>query len=328
MINANEIPIHATVYSLLAYANRVGGRDDLLNEKALNASSFRHFLNWGFDAQRHLEELGIQGLSGLGLVARHTWAPQLQNRHGIFQSLAMDVALAEGDIKLKPDLKRWTRMYSLGRYRLRSCPDCVADDVTSSGVAHWRLFHLWPFAHHCIRHQTRLQSRCGGCGVPFMHSGAGLLPSDPCAACGSRSLTSEALPWDSPPEAYWALMRGMWDELTTTSRIVPPTMRDIRKRASIMRGKGQSGDLVDSVLKDWGADSVAELSHMLGSTASVDACLQSVVRCHTLSMVVAQAVARVRQNDLPDRVHLLDEQGVNGAASAVGRKSAFQMALF
>jgi hypothetical protein len=69
---------------------------------------------------------------------------------------------------------------------LRRCLSCMGEDVIRYGCAHWRLFHQWPLARHCVVHGDVLESRCTHCHTPFVRRREPQLADDPCPTCGSK----------------------------------------------------------------------------------------------------------------------------------------------
>lgn len=90
---------------------------------------------------------------------------------------------------------------------LRSCPQCVAEDMKLFGCGHWRREHQLYSVEICTKHLTALHNRCAdsGCGREFSVSSA-LLPGQPCPYCKSTKTTGKQLgPISEGYQAYCKL---------------------------------------------------------------------------------------------------------------------------
>jgi len=105
---------------------------------------------------------------------------------------------------------------------LRRCPQCVEEDLAQFGHGHWRIFHQFPLARHCVVHGCRLQTRCSHCKAPLLRSDRPLLADDTCEGCGHHRFA--AAPF-KPSEIYWPTVRAMYQLLTSVVLKAKPEAR-------------------------------------------------------------------------------------------------------
>lgn len=146
---------------------------------------------------------------------------------------------------------------------LRRCPSCVREDLATYGCGHWRTFHQWPAARHCVRHGDLLHTHCKNCKSPFVRLRKEQLACDACPSCGSRQSAGD--PWNEPP-GYWLLMRAL--EKTLNGRSLTHYagigfVSDLNRNIRDTSGPGHFG-LVSDLLTAWRVGSMQELASVLG----------------------------------------------------------------
>lgn len=150
---------------------------------------------------------------------------------------------------------------------LRRCPVCVHEDMHRYGVAHWRLFHQWPFARHCAEHRAPLEERCKQC-----NSSQPLLPllrqmaTDPCAFCGRRcngfTRLVEQKPVQGETQPYWSLLDLAYRALKGEAPELRPEI--ITNRLQDLQSRGLTQPvLLALTLRHWKSTSLAELAESL-----------------------------------------------------------------
>ncbi|MFM1856824.1 MAG: hypothetical protein RLZ83_2133 [Pseudomonadota bacterium] len=152
---------------------------------------------------------------------------------------------------------------------LRRCPTCVREDQQQYGCAHWRVFHQWPVARHCVVHGDPLVSQCSACKSPVVRGHETLLADDPCANCGSSQMDSEK---HDVPVGYFPLLRLMYRALQGQAPELSLTIRAhplLREHPSAWGSESASAEAqlgLKTILKDWSAPSMEELGARLGSS--------------------------------------------------------------
>lgn len=91
---------------------------------------------------------------------------------------------------------------------LRRCPQCVEEDVTAHGVAHWRTFHQWPLVRHCLKHATQLEQLV--VDPESVHRELLALPHDVAGTHGIGAFEPIAL---EDYVAYWPMLRALSEML-------------------------------------------------------------------------------------------------------------------
>jgi hypothetical protein len=150
---------------------------------------------------------------------------------------------------------------------MRRCPTCIAEDRQTYGCAHWRLFHQWPVARHCVIHGDILETCCSYCRTPFIRGREPRLADDPCRNCGYS--TGAALHCD-PPKGYWPMLRAMYDMLHGESGFVLATDRVAplwNLTPLSMTSNPDGGAMLNTVrrtLDEWNVESLPQLADELG----------------------------------------------------------------
>jgi hypothetical protein len=263
------VPNFATTYSLLSNWARC---------QCIDVRSFRARGNQGTlldidfslgHRARWLADTVLQSwISPAKIVDHHTHVPLFCSMLTLPGAIAWREQLLVGGAirgKFAQGIRRFTQVESES---LRRCPTCMAIDQSKLGCAHWRLFHQWPIARHCVLHGDLLESSCVNCHTPFMRSSTPRLADDPCPHCGCSEGLSK--PW-TPPPGYWPLLREMYRLL---SRDDPFDSMEERQAPVLTRWSPRS--LVSSfdrkgiplpvlqTLDAWGVDSLPKLASELG----------------------------------------------------------------
>lgn len=165
-------------------------------------------------------------------------------------------------------------LQELARQReLRHCRECVSEDLTTHGVAHWRRLHQIPSIRYCPTHNDLLHNRCASCSASASIS-TQTLPGEPCVHCGSNRTKS-----DFPKNmsaGYLALLQLLERALQNQAPELSPF-----NRARLMKDYKNSifpsnATLVRRVLDWWSVRNLRELLHLLQSgsmewdTSSID----------------------------------------------------------
>ena len=77
---------------------------------------------------------------------------------------------------------------------LRSCPDCVREDICRFGFSYWRASHQWPALRSCIKHRRALESGCIACAATNNREDWTSRPDSPCVNCGCVEKIRLAVP--------------------------------------------------------------------------------------------------------------------------------------
>ena len=185
--------------------------------------------------------------SFLSPVTRQTWRREVASgtRHG----LAL-VAAAK-------------RQHEFEAPTLRFCPSCMEQDVKDFGMGHWRVFHQWPIARHCVVHGDRLHTHCKECGSPIERHNREQIVGGPCGVCGSRAFTSSD---HQVSRGYWPLLRLLYRTLAGETAWAQGKGLTLDLAMHFLERQGR--DLLQQTLNDWEVDSVDELGTVLGFAAS------------------------------------------------------------
>jgi hypothetical protein len=263
-----DVPRFATVYSVISAWARCSQVDVKSSELRGNkASLLSHDFSLGAQAVR-LEELVFRGkLTAAQIIDLHTHVPLFAGLMGPLEALGWrDHLLARPDSR-DTVAQGIRRLSSVEAPTLRRCPECVAEDRARYGCAHWRVFHQWPVAQHCVVHSLPLETCCLTCRTPFTRGINPHLADDPCSVCGSTQGMAHP---SSPPAAYWSFIRQMHAMLegrgglsshlaraAALSKVAPADLTATRRAAGLR-------SLVDHVLAQWGAESLDQLALTLG----------------------------------------------------------------
>jgi hypothetical protein len=93
--------------------------------------------------------------------------------------------LANGDGASLPKYLNTGGMPFTAKGSLKYCPDCVAEEWSTFGIAWWKVLHQLPFWTHCDRHEVELVSSCKACGSPYDRGSYFRLPGEVCRVCNA-----------------------------------------------------------------------------------------------------------------------------------------------
>ena len=150
---------------------------------------------------------------------------------------------------------------------LRRCPQCVDDDLANYGLAHWRLYHQWPIAQHCVIHGCELQDRCAHCGSQIWRGASLALPHDSCERWGRAEFVGTG---SAQVPIYEQTLRRLHSMLVGCV----PSMRPERRAATALHAKRalyghmHLGGLIGFACAQWNCASVAELAQKFGCVES------------------------------------------------------------
>lgn len=179
-----EVPAFATIGSILAAwcrDHKVGTIGNI-NERIGAPSNHHHYFAWR--AQTLSDKIFGGQITADALLDRHSQLP-------LFTAILPEEVAAEvresqrvGTDYSYHRLNQYADRDVLESPKFRRRPECVKEDVARYGVAHWRLYHQWPFARHCAEHRVPLQQACKRCRLsPYPCRFVSHLASDPCGYC-------------------------------------------------------------------------------------------------------------------------------------------------
>lgn len=230
---------------------------------------------FGWSAQRLSDEFFLSAITADSLLDRHSHLP-------LFCAVlpAKHAARIREGLRSGTELAYWTlNQFSqrdlLESDGLRRCPVCVTEDMRRYGVAHWRLFHQWPFARHCAEHRTPLEERCKQCNasqplLPLLRQ----MANDPCAFCGSRcngfKRLVEQKPAQGHTQSYWSLLDLAYRALKGEAPELRP--ESITSQLQDLQSRGLTQPvLLALTLRHWKSTSLSELAESLGVVVDTQA---------------------------------------------------------
>ena len=256
-------PPHSTLRSIVAAAVRNGNFDSVRHAVACLGG------NVPLDGYlgEHAERIGI------GFFQDRDAAKILVRNHshfGIFGNLLSvedEDEFRDGLIHSRRGALRRARTLrlegTLESEARRRCPQCVDEDLSQYGFAHWRLYHQWPVARHCVVHGCELTDHCGSCGHLVPRDAGLALPHDACERCGRSDFDGQAL--EEPP-----LYRPTLQLLGSMLAGQVPATRPARREASAKNARRvlfhhmHLGGLVGLTCASWRCEMIAELADMFG----------------------------------------------------------------
>ena len=144
------------------------------------------------------------------IIDHHTHVPLFASMMTLLEEFAFREELLHSNSVTGGLAKRFGRLTCIESKSLRRCPSCVAEDRKLFGCAHWRLFHQWPVARHCVVHGDALETCCGACRTPFVRAKDAYLADDPCRRCGGTAGATSAHSSRPMPDGYWSLLNEMY----------------------------------------------------------------------------------------------------------------------
>lgn len=263
------LPKHATVHSAISAWARCGQVNVRAPEHRGNQASLLAY-DYALAAHAHrLSERVFKGaISAADIVDFHSHVPMYGSFMTALQALGWRERLITG-VPARDTIAMGIRRHSVVEAQtLRKCPTCVRDDRERFGCAHWRLFHQWPVARHCVVHGDALMTHCADCKTPFTRGNRPLLADDACVNCGGSRSAGE--PFEAPP-GYWPLMKLLFralrvqaPELSALVR-AQPLLRSTTPACGWVRVDPRERVQLERLLSSWAVGSVAELAAMMGT---------------------------------------------------------------
>ncbi|RTL41554.1 MAG: hypothetical protein EKK53_13520 [Burkholderiales bacterium] len=262
-------PKYATMHSVISAWARCGLVDVKASEHRGNRASllaFDHTL--GGYALRLSERVFHGAISPPEIVDFHSHVPLHASFMTALQGFAWREQLLSRTQGRDPIAMGIRRHGLVEAETLRKCPTCVKEDQAKYGCAHWRIFHQWPVARHCVVHGDTLTSRCADCQAPCVRRNEPSLADDPCAVCGSTRLEIEH---QDVPTGYWPLLQLLYRALQADAPEVSALVRAhpllaCRPAAcSTASSSTRARVSLQKMLSDWNAASVDHLSCRLGA---------------------------------------------------------------
>jgi hypothetical protein len=222
---------------------------------------------FGWSAKRLSDEFFLSAIAADSLLDRHSHLPLFCAVLPAKHAATIREGQRSGTELAYCTLNQFAQRDLLESDGLRRCPVCVHEDMHRYGVAHWRLFHQWPFARHCAEHRTPLEERCKQCNasqppLPLLRQ----MASDPCAFCGSRcngfTRLIEQKPVQGETQSYWSLLDLSYRALKGEAPELRPEAIIIRLQALQSRGLTQPV-LLALTLRHWRSTSLSELAESL-----------------------------------------------------------------
>jgi len=119
---------------------------------------------------------------------------QLRFRHSLSRVLRVGLNVEYDDKRLLAVPKSERSSNASKPHPLRSCPSCVAGDVSRYGLAYWRLSHQWLPLRTCLVHGLPLEADCASCDGPRQPNWLRQRAEMPCRSCGGRAKRPLAIP--------------------------------------------------------------------------------------------------------------------------------------
>lgn len=142
---------------------------------------------------------------------------------------------------------------------LRYCAICCNEDLQTYGIGHWRVFHQWPIARHCVVHGDRLNTHCDSCGAAISRGVREQVAGGPCAVCGGRTFSARN---GTEPPGYWGLLQLLYGILQQ-GRDLSWDMDKVFCLA-VLAAESRGSDLLRMTLDAWNVLSIDELGLHLG----------------------------------------------------------------
>lgn len=124
----------------------------------------------------------------------HINPTQLRFRHSLSSVLRVGLNIEHDDRRLLA-MPKSARSSNVSTPRaLRSCPSCVAADVSCYGLAYWRLSHQWLPLRTCLVHDRPLEAGCASCDGPSRPNWLRQRAEMPCRSCGGKTKRPLSVP--------------------------------------------------------------------------------------------------------------------------------------
>lgn len=256
-------PKHATLHSVISAWARCGRIDVKSSALRGNRASL---LSYDFELAGQLALLEGQAfggrLSAAEIIDWHTHVPLFAGLLPQQESMRWRTLLLSTCALRDVQAQAIRRLSSVEATTLRRCPICVGEDRKKYGCAHWRLYHQWPVARHCVKHGVLLETRCGGCGAPFQRGKDPKLADDPCPYCGTEH--GAATQAECPP-GYWPMLHAMHGLLVGRGLPEGVSMLDLTPLDLTARQRSrQQRAVVERLLSQWNARSLEHIAALLG----------------------------------------------------------------
>jgi len=256
-------PPHSTLRSIIAAAVRNG------NFKSTQEAIVRLGKDVPLDGYLG-EHAGLVGVrffqdpdAGEILARNHSHFGLFGNLLARADADELQTGLIRGDRAALSRARLFRAQGTLESMTLRRCPQCVDEDMATYGLSHWRLYHQWPVAHHCVFHGCDLEDACAGCGHQISRGVSLALPHDACEMCGGHEFVGQAV---NEPPLYRPTLQCMRYMLTGCMPMLEPSLREARARDAIRALYQQMhlGGLVGLVCDRWNCDAISELAALFG----------------------------------------------------------------
>jgi hypothetical protein len=181
------VPKYATMHSVIsAWARCADVNIKSPQNRGNRASLLSYDYTLGAHARRLSDRVFRGAISADDIVDLHSHVPMYASFMTALQALGWRdrlVGEAPGRDTIAMSIRRSSTVEASN---LRKCPTCVTEDRAHYGCAHWRLFHQWPVARHCVVHGDDLVACCVVCKTPYVQGHEPALADDPCRTCGSE----------------------------------------------------------------------------------------------------------------------------------------------
>jgi hypothetical protein len=136
------------------------------------------------------------------LIRQHSHFPVVGGLLSAAGELQRQAQLQEGSAEGLAFARRIRSTCRFEATSARRCMRCVEEDLAQYGIAYWRTFHQWPFARHCLKHLTGLETMSTASGKDTSLA----LPHDAIGAYGISDFRADKFV-DAP--VYWPRMRAL-----------------------------------------------------------------------------------------------------------------------
>ncbi len=263
------VPCFATMHSVISAWARCGEVNIKAPQHRGNKASL---LSFDHTLAAHARKLSARVLGGAisaeDIIDRHSHVPMYASFMTALERFGWREHLLNGGPGRDVKAVGLRRNGMVESETLRKCPTCVREDQERYGCAHWRIYHQWPVAQHCVVHGDSLVSQCADCKSPFTRGHEASLADDPCANCGSNRADSEP---KEMPDGYWPMLRMMYRALKGNAPELSPMVRThplLRIHPSTWGADSSGAEAqarLRAMLSEWESPSVDELGARLGS---------------------------------------------------------------
>lgn len=204
---AFRLPTGAALYTALIAYSRKTGRSRSRSVEDCYGSEGRFITGvnlFGVNAEAIAQRLFAESTTALDVLTRHTlfgFYCQGQSEQ-VRKAFSSYLAMGDGASLLKYLNTGGMPFFAKGA--LRYCPDCAAEEWSTSGIAWWKTHHQLPFWAHCGDHGVELVASCQACGSIYDRGNDFRLPGERCRICNVEPKTRRIA---KPLEGARALVR-------------------------------------------------------------------------------------------------------------------------